>query len=66
MGIIVIRGGPGIPLLSKGSHLPEASIDPCRQVELKNGESLVYDWRIGRQEPDFVGRGALVMTLLYK
>jgi hypothetical protein len=65
--IIVVREGPGIPLLSKGSHLPGASIPPCLPVDgLTEKSVLIFNGRIGRQEPGFTGVGSRVITTLYE
>jgi hypothetical protein len=63
--IIVVRDQG--PLLSRGSHLPGASIPSCLPVDgLTEKSVLIFNGRIGRQEPGFTGVGSRVITALYE
>lgn len=66
--IIVIKGGPGFPRISKGSHLVDittVSTTSMEDIPQENGLVVVYDAGMACQYPAVKGVGGYGILLLY-
>jgi hypothetical protein len=65
---ILIRDGPGLPLICKGSHLSSeldtSALDPS-STSSGEGSVVVFDASIGREDPPVKGVGGASIFLLY-
>ena len=67
--VIVIRDGPGLPLICKGSHKSnerDLSIcDPPSTIPPGEGSVVVFDSNIVRQDPPVIVASWIGILLLY-
>lgn len=66
--VVIIRSGPGFPLLCKGSHLAEglASMSsPAEEIPQHEGSVVVFNMSMAIQDPRVQGEGGAGIILLY-
>ena len=66
---IVIRDGPGLPLICKGSHKSNEfdirALDTLSTSSSSEGSVVIFDASIGRQDTPVKGVGGAGIFLLY-
>ncbi len=66
---IMIRDGPGLPLICTGSHksneLDMSAFNPPSSCFSGEGSVVVFDATIGREDPQVKGTGGAGIFLLY-
>jgi len=65
--IIVVKTGPGFPLVQKGSHVVRDLGTPFVEIAPpKAGRIMAFDRRILRQDPAVQGEGGSGIMIWYK
>lgn len=66
---IVIRDGPGLPLICKGSHKSNepnlSALDPPSTISSADGSVIVFEVNIVLEDPAVNGVGGAGILLLY-
>lgn len=69
--VIIIRSGPGFPLVSKQSHITggesaaTSSPSPAEKFPQREGAVVVFDASMAIQDPEVTGVGGSGILLLY-
>ena len=67
--VIIIRSGPGFPLVRKGSHITdEGSADIAslmEEIPQQEGSVVIFDMSMAIQDPKVPGDGGAGILLLY-